>query len=59
MRIEEIQTENYSTEDLKYMFRLFGATAVTLNDETIKDHWLRIDENNKVNIDRVFRKGIK
>lgn len=47
MRIQEIETENYSTEDLKYMFKFFNASSVVLLDETIKENWAKIDKENK------------
>lgn len=47
MRIEDIETDNYSTADLKYMFKFFGASSVVLLDMTIKENWDRIDEENR------------
>lgn len=47
MNIVEIKTDNYSTEDLKYMFKLFNASSVVLLDMTIKENWDRIDEENR------------
>ena len=47
MNIVEIKTENYSTKDLKYMFKLFNASSVVLLDMTIKENWDRIDEENR------------
>lgn len=50
MRLEEIQTENYSTEDLRYMFKFFNASSVVLLNESIKENWERVDEENKKKI---------
>ena len=47
MRIEDIITERYSTEDLKYMFKFFNASSVVLLDCTVKEYWDRIDRENK------------
>lgn len=51
MRIEEIETQNYSTEDLKYMFKFFNASSVTLLDESVKENWDRINIENRRKID--------
>lgn len=56
MNIVEIKTENYSTEDLKYMFKFFNASSVVLIDMTIKEQWEKIDIENKINIDRLWIK---
>lgn len=47
MRIEDIETNNYSTADLKYMFKFFNASSVVLLDMTVKENWGRIDEENR------------
>ena len=47
MRLEEIETQNYSTEDLKYMFKFFNASSVVLLDMTVRENWDRIDEENR------------
>ena len=47
MRIEDIETNNYSTADLKYMFKFFNASSVVLLDMTVRENWVRIDRENK------------
>ena len=56
MRIEDIETDKYSTADLKYMFKFFGASSVVLIDMTIREQWEKIDIENKINIDRLWIK---
>ena len=51
MRIEDIETNNYSTADLKYMFKFFNASSVVLLDMTVKENWGRIDEENRRRLD--------
>ena len=47
MNISEIETQNYSTEDLKYMFKFFNASSVVLLDMTVRENFDRIDEENR------------
>lgn len=50
MNIVEIKTENYSTKDLKYMFKLFNASSVVLLDMTVRENWKIIDKENELKL---------
>lgn len=50
MRIEDIETDNYSTADLKYMFKFFGASSVVLLDMTVRENWKIIDKENELKL---------
>ncbi len=50
MRIEDIETNNYSTADLKYMFKFFNASSVVLLDMTVRENWKIIDKENELKL---------